>query len=276
MSTPDRCATFRDLHASGCILLPNAWDAGSAVVLESLGFEAIATSSAGLAFTLGRPDTPASIGLEATLANVRAVSDATRLPVNADFQAGYGATPDEVAVNVRRCIDAGAAGLSIEDATGDDDRPLFGADAALERVEAARAAIDESGTGAVLTARAEAFLVGAPAPLETALARLTAFADAGADCLFAPGLSTPAEVTAVVEAAAPKPVNVLAVDPSWMTLDALRDLGVRRISVGSALARVGWGAFLEAARDIAATGSFRRVAGAEPFESLNRLFASAE
>lgn len=274
MSMSKRATAFREMHASGCMVLPNAWDAGSARLLASLGFKALATSSAALGFHLGRPDTVTAISADDALANVREVAAAIDLPVNADFQNGYAATADAVAENVRRCVEAGAAGLSIEDATGDDDQPLFEFAEALDRLAAARAAIDATGSGVVLTARCEAFLVGDPTPLETALERLTAFADAGADCLFAPGVSTPAQVRAVVAAVAPKPVNVLAVDPSWMTADALADLGVRRISVGSALARAGWGAVLEAAQNIAETGTFTSLQDAMPFSDLNTLFSS--
>lgn len=273
MNERDPIATFRELHASGCFVMPNAWDAGSAILLASFGFRALATSSAALAFSRGRPDRPTSTGLETTLENVGEVVRATSLPVNADFQAGYGETPEALAASVRRCVEAGVAGLSIEDATGDEDRPLLGIDEALERVRAARAAIDASGRDVLLTARAEAFLTGHPRPLETVLERLVAFAEAGADCLFAPGLRTREEIAAVVAAVAPQPVNVLTSDPTWMTAAALAELGVRRISVGSALARVGWASFLDAAREIAASGSFRVLESAAPFSTLDRLFA---
>lgn len=272
MSTDDAIRTFRDLHVAGSFVMPNAWDAGSAVALASLGFRALATSSAALAFARGRPDRPSSIGLETTLDNVREVVRATRLPVNADFQAGYGATPDAVAANVRRCVEAGAAGLSIEDATGEAGRPLYELGEALDRLRAAREAIDASGRPVVLTARAETFLVGHPRPLESALERLVAFAETGADCLFAPGVRLRDDVTAIVEAVAPKPVNVLVANPAWMTAESLAELGVRRVSVGSALARVAWAGFLAAARSIATSGSFRSLEGAAPFAALDDLF----
>lgn len=265
---------FRDLHASGCFVIPNPWDRGSAIALASMGFRALATSSAALSYALGRPESPDGLDLDATLANVREIVRATDLPVNADFQAGYGATPAGVEASVMRCIETGVAGLSIEDAATDPDRPLYEADEALERVRAARAAIDKSKSGVVLTARCEAFLVGCPNPMEVVLSRLVAFAEAGADCLFAPGLRTPDQITQVVQAVAPKPVNVLAVDPAWMTVETLCDLGVRRISVGSALARTAWGAFLASAKDIATDGSFQSLARAEPFAKLDEMFAS--
>lgn len=272
MTSDERIAAFRALHEADCFVLPNPWDAGSAVLLAALGFRALATTSAGLAFSLARPDNPTSLTLEDTLDNVRRIVEATDLPVNADFQGGYGATPDDVAESVRRCVETGVAGLSIEDAHG--ERELFELPEAVERVRAARAAIDASGRKVVLTARAECFLIGTPHPLADAVERLTAYAEAGADCLFAPGLRTRAEVARVVEAVAPKPVNVLVRDPSWMTAEALAELGVRRISVGSALARVAWKSVHEAAADIAGTGSFRSLTDAETFAALNRRFST--
>ncbi len=271
----DTCViqAFRDLHNSGCLVIPNPWDRGSAIALASIGFRALATSSAALSFASGRPDTPAALGLDTTLANIREIVRATDLPVSADFQAGYGRTPSDVEASVKRCLETGVAGLSIEDTAADADQPLHKAGDAIERVRAARSAIDASGSGAVLTARCEAFLVGCPKPMETVLSRLVAFAEAGADCLFAPGLRTPDQIAQVVRAVAPKPVNVLAADPAWMTVEVLADLGVRRISVGSALARVGWGAFLASAHDIAVGGSFHSLAKATPFADLDELFS---
>jgi 2-methylisocitrate lyase-like PEP mutase family enzyme len=238
-----------------------------------MGFPALATSSAALAFSRGLVDSPCTLDLATALANLREIVQATDLPVTADFQNAYGETPEAVAQNVTKCLETGIAGLSIEDATGDSKQPLFGLSESLERFQAARSVIDESGLEVVLTARAEAFLVGAPRPLETVIKRLVAFAEAGADCLFAPGLCTPGEVAEVVRAVAPKPVNVLASAHDWMTQESLAKLGVRRISVGSALARSAWRSFLTAAREIAATGSFQPLADAEPFENLDRLFS---
>ncbi|MAY74241.1 MAG: 2-methylisocitrate lyase [Phycisphaerae bacterium] len=274
MTEPDVIQTFRNLHASGCFVIPNPWDRGSAIALASMGFRALATSSAALSFALGRPDSPGALDLDTTLANIREIVRATELPVSADFQDGYGATPADVEASVRRCVETGVAGVSIEDAAPDPDQPLYEATEALERVKAARAAIDATSPGVVLTARCEAFLVGCSDPMDVVLSRLAAFADAGADCLFAPGLRTAEQVEQVVRAVAPKPVNVLAVDPSWMTVGSLGDLGVRRISVGSALARTAWGAFLASAEDIASGGSFQSLARATPFARLDGLFAS--
>jgi len=268
--------TFRQLHESGCFVIPNPWDAGSAVALASLGFKALATSSAAVSFIRARAETPNSVSVEETLENIRVVVRATGLPVNADFQAGYAETPEGVVSSVRRCVEAGAAGLSIEDATGSDHRPLYDLSEAVDRVCAAREAIDADGRGVLLTARCESFLVGDSDPLETAIERLVAFAEAGADCLYAPGLMTPEEVQRVVEAVAPKPVNVLACESQWMTVDALAGLGVRRISVGSALARAAWGGFLRAAREMKASGSFGGFGDAETFSSMNQMFTEWE
>ena len=268
-----RVAAFRALHSAGCFVLPNPWDAGSARFLASIGYPALATSSAGLAFSLGRPDTPTALSREEVLQNVRDVVEATDLPVNADLQSGYGATPAEVADSVRLCVEAGAAGLSIEDATGDPRAPLFELPEAVARLRAAREAIDATGAGVVLTARAECFLVGHPDPLPASIVRLLAYAEAGAECLYAPGLRTAEEVRAVVDAVAPLPVNVLAAAPGWMTRESLGALGVRRVSVGSAFARVAWTAFMDAAREVAETGAFLPLTRATPFATFATLFA---
>ncbi len=262
---------FRALHESGCFVIPNPWDAGGAIALAHLGFRALATTSAGAAFARGLPDAPSAMPRDAVLGHVREIVAATALPVNADFQNGYADEPPGVAANVAACVATGVAGLSIEDATGDAAAPLYERGLAVERVRAARAAIDASGIPVVLTARCEAFLVGAPEAARLALDRLVAFADAGADCLFAPGVRDPATIAAMVKAVAPKPVNVLVSSPG-LTVAQLADLGVRRVSVGSALARVAWGAFLRAARAIATTGAFDSFAEAAPFAELNRLF----
>jgi 2-methylisocitrate lyase-like PEP mutase family enzyme len=252
-------ATFRALHESGCFVLPNPWDAGTAVYLEHLGFKALATTSAGAAFTRGLPD--GAVSLDAMLAHFREIVAATALPVNADFQAGYADEPEGVAANVARCIETGVAGLSIEDSTGDSAKPLYEFSLAVERVKAARTAIDAAGVPVVLTARCEAWLVGYPDPARTARERLVAFAEAGADCLYAPGLREPEEIAAIVKAVSPQPVNVLAFRANrTLTVSQLADLGVRRISVGSSLARVAWGAFVRAARNIATAGTFEDFA----------------
>jgi 2-methylisocitrate lyase-like PEP mutase family enzyme len=265
-------ARFRALHGSGCFLLPNPWDVGSAVALAHCSFQALATTSAGFAFSRGLPDAVDSVPLAEVLAHVRELAAATPLPLNADFQAGYAADAEGVAANVAACVATGCAGLSIEDASGDKARPLFDQSVALQRLRGARAAIDASGSGVVLTARCEAWLVGAPDPKRIALDRLVAFADAGADCLFAPGVRDLATIGEIVRAVAPKPVNVLIGAPApGLSLKRLADLGVRRVSVGSALARVAWGAFLAAARSLAEEQSFDALTGA-PFAELNALF----
>jgi 2-methylisocitrate lyase-like PEP mutase family enzyme len=266
--------TFRSLHESGCFVLPNPWDAGSAIYLERIGFKALATTSAGVAFSRGAPDTVSAVPKEAMLAHIADLVAATLLPVNADFLAGYADEPEGVAGNVALCVATGAAGLSIEDGTGRAAAPLYEHRRAIERLRAARGAIDASGIPVVLTGRCEAWLVGDPHPFRTAMERLPAYADAGADCLYAPGVSDPEEIAAIVKTVAPKPVNVLMSSPS-ASLDVARlaDLGVRRISVGSALSRVAWGAFIRAARHLAATGSFDGFADAASFDELNATFA---
>lgn len=263
---------FRALHASGCFVLPNPWDVGSAIYLRHLGFKALATTSAGFAFSRGLSDDFGAVPRDLMLAHVREIAEATPLPVNADFQAAYANEPEGVAANVALCVAAGAAGLSVEDSTGDGDAPLYERALAVERVRAARAAIDASGVPVVLTARCEAWLVGHPDPFRTAIDRLTAFAEAGADCLYAPGVRDPGEIGAIVRAVAPLPVNVLMSGPvEGLTLARLAELGVRRVSVGSGLARVAWGAFMRAAQGLAA-GSFDGLAGGAPSAELNALF----
>ena len=266
-------AAFRALHASGCFVMPNPWDAGSAVLLQHLGFRAIASSSAGFAFTLGAPDDVSTVPVDAVLGHLRELVRATPLPVNADFQSGYARDAEGVAANVARCVASGVAGLSIEDATGEAGSPLYARGEAVDRLRAARRAIDASGVPVVLTARCEAYLVGAPDAARVALDRLVAFADAGADCLFAPGVRDEGEIAAMVKAVAPRPVNVLVSAPSpTLTVARLAELGVRRISVGSALARVAWGAVMRAARGLAETGTFDALGGGASFAELNALF----
>ena len=270
---PAAVATFRALHESGCFVLPNPWDVGSAVYLQQLGFKALATTSAGFAFTQGLPDSVSAVLRDLMLAHIREIAAATPLPLNADFQTGYADEPEAVAANVGLCIGTGVAGLSIEDATGSAAAPLYGFDLAVKRIKAARGAIDASGIPIVLTARCEAYLVGQADPFGIALKRLVAFADAGADCLFAPGVREPEEIAAMVKAVSPKPVNVLVSAPNAaLSVARLASLGVRRISVGSALARVAWGAFIRAARSVVEDGSFEGLAGAASFAELNDLF----
>ncbi len=266
-------SAFRKLHEEGCFVLPNPWDEGSAKCLQHLGFKALATTSAGLAFSRGLPDTVTALSRDTVLTHIREIVAATPLPVNADYQDGYAREPEDVAANVTLCIATGVAGLSIEDATGDNNTPLYERNLAVERIRAARAAIDATNTAVVLTARCEAWLVGDPDSFRTAIDRLVAYADAGADCLFAPGVREAHEIAAIVKAVSPKPVNVLMASAvPGLSADRLADLGVRRISVGSALARTAWGAFIRAARSIAETGSFDCLADAASFSELNEIF----
>jgi 2-methylisocitrate lyase-like PEP mutase family enzyme len=265
----DRRDAFRRLHESGCFVIPNPWDLGSARLLAGLGFRALATTSSGFAWSLGRPDN--RVTLDEALAHLRAIAGGVELPVNADFEGGFAVEPAEVGANVVLATATGIAGLSIEDSTGDAARPLFDFGLAVERVRAARAAIDASGTGVLLTGRSEGFIVRRPDLGET-IRRLTAYAEAGADCLYAPGLRTRDDIAMVVAAVAPKPVNVLA-GSDFITVAELADLGVRRISVGGALARAAWGGFLDAAREIAERGTFTRLARAVSFAEIDGAFA---
>jgi methylisocitrate lyase len=269
-SVSDRCGVFRQLHESGCFVIPNPWDLGSARLLVRLGFPALATTSSGFAWSLGRPDN--HVSLDEALAHMRSIADAVAVPVNADFEGGFAIEPAEVATNVAEAATTGIAGLSIEDSTGDPANPLFDFALSVERVRAARGAIDHSGTGVLLTGRSEGFIVGRPDLAET-IRRLTAYAEAGADCLYAPGIRTEKEIAAVVMAVAPKPVNVL-VGSDFATVAELAQAGVRRISVGGALARAAWTGFLEAAKEIAERGTFTRLARAVPFAEINQSFAS--
>jgi len=269
MTTPSRIAAFHRLHEAGCFVIPNPWDVGAARLLAQLGFPALATTSSGHAWSLGRPDN--HVSLEEALAHMRSIAAAVPVPVSADFEAGFAKTPGEVARNVDAAAGTGVAGLSIEDSTGDPARPLFDASLATDRVQAARDAIDGTGTNVLLTARTEGFVVGRP-DLDETIRRLTAYAQAGADCLYAPGLRSVADIGAVVQAVAPKPVNVL-VGADFTTVAALAAVGVRRISVGGALARVAWAALQAAAEEIAQDGTFTRLGGALPFEKLNARFA---
>src|SRR6478736_7003084 len=264
-------AKFRSLHEAGCFVLPNPYDIGTAIYLERLGFKARATTSAGFAFSRGKPD--GGVPRDEMLAHIREIVKATTLPVNADFHGGYADEPEDVAANVRLCVDAGVAGLSIEDSTGRSHSPLYEKKLAIERIRAARSAIDASKTGVVLTGRCEAWLVGDSDPLHTALDRLIQYAEAGADCLYAPGVSDPGEIAQIVKAVAPKPVNVLVSGFNHhLTLSGLANLGVRRISVGSGLALAAWGAFLRAAQDIKTNGTFNLLANGAASADLNQLF----
>ena len=262
-------ATFRRLHESGCFTLPNPWDVGSALLLQSLGFKALASTSAGFAWSRGSSD--GALEREQVLAHLRELVQATDLPVNADFENGFGHDAEAVAVSVQLAVETGVAGLSIEDSSGDPSHPVFDLDTAVERLRAARAAIDRTGADTLLIGRAENFITGRPDLPDTIL-RLKAYAEAGADCLYAPGIRTREEISAVVAAVAPKPVNVLVGWASDLTLDALAALGVRRVSVGGALARSAWGGLLRAARSLA-EGRFDEFATAASGQELNALFA---
>src|SRR5438874_12107422 len=262
---------FRALHESGCFVLPNPWDIGTTIYLEHLGFEALATTSAGFAFSRGKAD--GGVPRHEMLNHIREIVEATTLPVNADFLAGYADQPEDVANNVRLCVSTGVAGLSIEDSTGRTDKPLYEKKLAIDRIRAARSAIDASESGVVLTGRCEAWLVHDPDPFHTVLDRLAVYADAGADCLYAPGVSKPDEIAQIVKTIAPKPVNVLVSGFNHqLSLSQLADLGVRRISVGSGLALAAWGIFLRAAQDIKTNGTFKLLANNAPSADLNELF----
>jgi 2-methylisocitrate lyase-like PEP mutase family enzyme len=261
-----RVTEFRQLHSAGCFVMPNPWDVGSARALERLGFTALATTSAGLAWTLGVVDT--RVTRDQALDHFRLIAGAVSVPVNADFEGGYALDPDDVAANVTMAVATGIAGLSIEDASGDAADPLLGFDLAVRRVAAARRAIDESGTGVLLTGRSEGFVCGRP-DIDETIRRLRAFSDAGADCLYAPRIDRRDHVAAIVAAVAPKPVNLLVNSPFITVAEAAR-LGVRRISVGGTLARTAWGGFLQAAGEIAESGTFSRFEQLPDVDALLR------
>ena len=261
----DRVAEFRRLHSSGTFVMPNPWDAGSARALQQLGFKALATTSAGFAWTMGRADNQAT--LDDTLEHLRVIVDAVAVPVNADFKGGFAVDPEQVKANVRSAAATGIAGLSIEDSTDDEAFPLHDLDLAVERIRAARQAIDESGTGIVLTGRSEGFVVGRP-DIDETIRRLSAYAQAGADCLYAPRIGTVEQVAAIVAAVSPKPVNLL-INAPFITVAEAAALGVRRISVGGTLARASWAGFLQAAREIADAGTFSRF---ERLPDVDALF----
>ncbi|MGF6540910.1 isocitrate lyase/PEP mutase family protein [Paraburkholderia youngii] len=263
----EKRAAFRALHSSGCFVLPNPWDVGSARYLHTLGFKALATTSSGFAWSTGHADN--TLPRETILAHLRAIVDATDLPVNADFENGFGRDPEEVAESVALAVATGVAGLSIEDSTGNPAAPLFPVDVAVQRLSAARRAIDQNGGDTLLVGRAENFFAG-KADLDDAIARLKAYAAAGADCLYAPGIQTREQIEAVVAAVAPKPVNLLIGSTSTLTLQDVAALGVRRISVGGGLARAAWGGFMHAAQALA-DGRFD-FTGAVPGKQLNELF----
>jgi 2-methylisocitrate lyase-like PEP mutase family enzyme len=268
-SIAEKRRTFRQLHETGCFVIPNPWDVGSALYLQSLGFKALATTSSGFAWSQGHADN--GISRDMALAHLHAMVAATDLPVNADYESGFAADAAGVGESVRLAVETGVAGLSIEDSTGDAARPLFEIDAAVERMRAARKAIDKAGGDTMLVGRAEGFLVGR-ADLDETIARLKAYSNAGADCLYAPAISTTEQITAIVVAVAPKPVNLLVGSASKLTMSDIAALGVRRVSVGGALARSAWGGFTRAARAIAEHGTFEEFAHAASGKDLNALF----
>ena len=272
MSTiSERRAEFRRLHQSGCFVIPNPWDIGSACYLQHLGFKALATSSAGFAFSRGLADN--HVPREVMLQHFREIVAATTIPINADFENGFADEPDELAKNVGLCVKTGVAGLSVEDSTGDKEEPIYGIKHAIERIAAARRAIDQSGEDVLLVGRCECFLVGIE-DIEEAVRRLQAYAGAGADCLYAPGIESAEDIKRVVAAVVPKPVNVLLGDPTGMSVADVAKLGVRRVSVGGALARVAWGGVRRAATELLEKGTFGGFADSFPFGELNGLFRS--
>ena len=268
-STTEKRSAFRRLHDSGCFVIPNPWNVGSARYLQGLGFKALATTSSGYAHSQGFADGAQSC--DEVLAHFREIAAAADVPVNADFEGGFADDPDRMAENVTRCIATGVAGLSIEDSTGDPNRPLYDFDLALARVRAARAAIDKAGGDVVFTARTEGFIRGRP-DLDETIRRLKAFADAGADCLYSPGIKTREQIAATVQAVAPKPINFLNSGAFGFTVKDLGEMGVRRISVGGTLARVAMNAFIKSAREIANEGKFDSFAGVLSNAELNAFF----
>jgi 2-methylisocitrate lyase-like PEP mutase family enzyme len=266
VTTADKRATFRKMHESGCFILPNPFDVGSAKALQHLGFKAIASSSAGFAWTIGRADNRVTV--DDVCQHLAALCSAVDIPVNADFEGGFAVEPDKVAENVERGVRTGVAGLSIEDSAGDKDKPLYDRALAIERIKAARKAIGDSGT--LLVGRCEAYLWGV-SDLKLVIDRLTAYADAGADCLYAPGLRTGEDIAAVVKAVQPKPFNLL-IGASGLSLQQAADLGVRRISVGGSLARAAWGGFMLAAKEMAEKGTFAELGRGYPGGELNKMF----
>jgi 2-methylisocitrate lyase-like PEP mutase family enzyme len=266
----DKRRTFRALHREGCFVIPNPWDVGSARYLQRAGFKALASTSSGAAWSLGYPD--GGVPLDVMLVHLRTLAEACDVPLNADFLAGFAVEPEGVAANVAACIATGVAGLSIEDATGDPSAPLFDFDLAVERVRAARAAIDAAGGDVLFVARSEVFLTGHADPLREAIRRLVAFAEAGADCLYAPGAASRDEISAIVKAVAPKPVNVLARKLGPLSVADLAALGVRRISVGGAMARMAWAGLERSVREIMDEGRFDAFADAARGDVLDALF----
>ena len=270
ITTADKRATFRTMHERGCFPIPNPFDIGSAKALQHLGFKALASTSAGFAWTIGKSDN--HVTLDDVCDHLTAICGAVDLPVNADFEGGYAHEPAKVAANVARAVKTGVAGLSIEDSTGDKAKPLYDRALAIERIKAARAAIDADQSGVLLTGRCEGFLVGQN-DLDMVIDRLRAYSEAGADCLYAPGIKTPEQISAVVKAVHPKPVNLL-IGASGLSVTQAGELGVRRISVGGSLARTAWAAFMRTAQEIAEKGTFTELASGFPGGELNKMFSS--
>jgi len=268
ISLTDKRATFRKLHEAGCFVLPNPFDVGSAKALAQMGFKALASTSAGFAWTIGKADN--HVTLDEICAHLAALCAAVDLPVNADFEGGFAIEPEKVADNVARGVKTGVAGLSIEDSTGDASRPLYDRALAIERIKAARSAIDADKSGVLLTGRCEGFLVG-ESDLNMVIDRLCAYSDAGAECLYAPGIKTREQISAVVKAVAPKPVNLL-IGASGLSVAQAADLGIRRISVGGSLARAAWAGFMRAAREMAEQGTFTELSNGYPGGELNKMF----
>jgi len=269
VSTADKRAAFKKLHESGCFIIPNPFDVGSAIALQKLGFKAMASTSAGFAWTIGKADT--HITVDDACDHLTAICAAVDIPVNADYEGGFAIEPDGVATNVARAVTTGVAGLSIEDSTGDKSKPLFDKTLAVERIKAARAAIDRDKSGVLLTGRCEGFLWGVT-DLALVTDRLKAYSEAGADCLYAPGIRTKKQISAVVKAVHPKPVNLL-IGASGLSVAEARDLGVRRISVGGSLARTAWAGFMRSAREMAEKGTFTELASGYPGGELNKMFS---
>src|SRR6478609_5995058 len=267
-TTAEKRAAFRKLHEAGCFVLPNPWDVGSAKALQQLGFKAIASTSAGFAWSIGKADN--RVTLDEVCEHLTALCSAVDLPVNADFEGGFAHKPEKVGANVGRAVKTGVAGLSIEDSTGDAANPLYERAFAIERIKAARAAIDADNSGVMLAGRCEGFLVG-QADLNMVIDRLQAYADAGADCLYAPGIKSKEQIAAVVKAVHPKPVNLL-IGASGLSVSEAADLGVRRISVGGSLARAAWAGFMRAAREIADKGTFTELGTGYAGSELNKMF----
>jgi 2-methylisocitrate lyase-like PEP mutase family enzyme len=270
----DRRQAFRALHERGCFVIPNPWDIGSARYLQHMGFPALATTSAGFAFSQGLPDCDVAVSRDRSLAHIAEIAASVDVPVNADFQSGYGIQPQEVADSVARCVATGVAGLSVEDSTGERSSPLYELSLAVERIQAARQAIDRSGSGVLLTARAECYHVGHPDALRESVRRLQAYAEAGADVLFAPGPHKADEIKALVTAVQPKPFNLLVVRDIGLGVSDIAALGVRRISVGGALALAAWTGFVRAARTLRSDGSFGGFAGLASYADINEFFAA--